>query len=243
MPRVNHGFFTREGGLSSGIYASLNAGLGSSDQRSHVVANRSRICAHLGADFLATPHQVHSPDVLVISQPWDPSSRPVADAVVTPTAGLAIGVLTADCGPVLFADPKAGIVGAAHAGWKGATSGVLENTIAKMLELGAKPSQIIAALGPTISQANYEVGPEFIERLIGLDSANARFVVASKKPEHGLFDLPGYILRRLKNAGVTADWTGQCTYGDALRFYSYRRTTHLREPDYGRQVSCIMITE
>lgn len=243
MPRVNHGFFTREGGLSSGIYASLNAGLGSGDERSHVVANRSRICAHLGAAFLATPHQVHSPDVLVISQPWDASSRPVADAVVTLTAGLAIGVLTADCGPVLFADPKAGIVGAAHAGWKGATGGVLENTIAKMLDLGAKASQIIAALGPTISQANYEVGPEFIERLVGLDSANARFVVASRKPGHGFFDLPGYILRRLKNAGVSAHWTGQCTYGDALRFYSYRRTTHLREPDYGRQVSCIMITE
>lgn len=244
-PQVAHGFFTRIGGKSVGLYESLNAGLGSADDREPVLANRALIAGHLGAseNFLATPHQVHSADVLVLEKPWEKNQRPIADAVVTTVPGLALGVLTADCGPVLFADAEARVVGAAHAGWKGATGGVLENTISKMEELGAKRRAINATLGPAISQRNYEVGPEFVERLHALDRANDAFLAASGKPGHALFDLPAYILGRLERAGVQARWTGQCTYADAGRFFSYRRTTHRGEPDYGRQISCILIRE
>ncbi len=244
-PQIVHGFFTRKGGRSIGLYDSLNCGLGSADDREPVLANRALVAGHLGVKdgHLATPHQVHSPDVLVVDKPWARNERPVADAVVTRTPGLAIGVLTADCGPVLFADAKAGIVGAAHAGWKGATGGVLENTIAAMESLGAQRENIIATLGPTISQRNYEVGPEFVERLLTLDKTNERYLAPSGKSGHASFDLPGYIVTRLEKAGTQARWTGQCTYADEPRFYSYRRTTHRGEPDYGRQISCILIRE
>jgi hypothetical protein len=242
-PHVAHGFFTRQGGRSIGLYESLNCGLGSADDREPVLANRSVVVSHLGARALATPHQVHSADVLLVEKPFERNERPVADAVVTRTPGIALGVLTADCGPVLFADAQGGIVGAAHAGWKGATGGILENTVAAMEKLGARRERIVAALGPTISQRNYEVGPEFVDRLLGLDPANQAWLVSSPKAGHAQFDLPGYILARLAACGVTARATGQCTYADAARFFSFRRTTHRGEPDYGRQVSCILIRE
>jgi YfiH family protein len=244
-PKLAHGFFTREGGKSSGIYEGLNTGLGSRDDREAVLANRALVSHHLGAPdlFIATPHQVHSSDVITVTEAWNDGERPVADAVVTDVPGLALGVLTADCGPVLFSSEDGLIIGAAHAGWKGATGGILENTIDAMESLGAARGKIVATLGPTISQSSYEVGPEFVERLMSLDSANARYLVASGKPAHALFDLPAYILSRLAAAGVDARWTGQCTYADPARFFSYRRTTHKGEPDYGRQISAIMIRE
>ncbi len=242
--RVAHGFFTRQGGMSSGLYAGLNAGLGSSDDRNTVLANRALVAQHLGArgEFIATPHQTHSSDVLVVREPWE-GERPVADAVVTDVQGLALGILTADCGPVLFADHRAGIIGAAHAGWKGATGGIVENTVETMESLGARRGSITASLGPTISQRNYEVGPEFVERVLALDSRNERFLEPAPRPGHALFDLPAYILSRLAAAGVDARWTGECTYANPERFFSYRRTTHRGEPDYGRQISSILIRE
>jgi hypothetical protein len=242
--RLAHGFFTRKGGTSTGLYEGLNVGLGSSDDRQAVLANRAKVANHIGArgSFLATPHQVHSNDVLLVREPWG-GERPVGDAVVTDVPGLALGVLTADCGPVLFADPHAGVVGAAHAGWKGATGGILENTIDAMEALGARRERISATLGPTISQANYEVGPEFVERLHALDPENGRYLSPSARPGHARFDLPAYILDRLGAAGVDARWTGQCTYADPELFYSFRRTTHRGEPDYGRQISSILIRE
>jgi YfiH family protein len=244
-PKLAHGFFTRKGGKSSGIYEGLNTGVGSGDHRDTVLANRALVSAHLGAPsgFIATPHQIHSSDVLQVRQAWKEGERPVADAVVTDVPGLAIGVLTADCGPVLFCAADGAVIGAAHAGWKGATGGILENTIAAMESLGAPRDTITATLGPTISQANYEVGPEFVERLLALGAANSRYLVASATPGHALFDLPAYILARLGAAGVMARWTGQCTYADPARFFSYRRTTHKGEPDYGRQISAILIRE
>ncbi len=180
-PRLAHGFFTREGGKSTGIYESLNTGLGSRDNREAVLANRALVSQHLGAPrlFIATPHQVHSNDVLLVQEEWRDGDRPVADAVVTDVPGLAIGVLTADCGPVLFASADGSVIGAAHAGWKGATGGILENTIEAMERLGAARDGIIATLGPTISQSSYEVGPEFVERLVSLDAGNARYLVPS----------------------------------------------------------------
>lgn len=240
-PAIVHGFFTREGGVSRGLFAGLNVGLGSGDAAADVLANRRRVAAALGAadSFIATPHQTHSATAIVVDAPWPSQARPTADAVVTSRKGLAIGVLTADCGPVLFADPRAGVVAAAHAGWKGAMSGILENTVAAMEGLGARRSDIVATLGPTISQANYEVGAEFVERLRRHDPADERFVRASRRPGHAMFDLPGYILARLSAAGIAAAATGHCTYAEEARFFSYRRSTHRGEPDYGRQISAI----
>jgi len=242
-PGVVHGFFTRQGGVSKGMFSTLNVGLGSSDEREHVLENRRLVTESLGAPspFLATPHQTHSPDVAVVEQAWQTQARPKADAVVTDRPGIVLGVLTADCGPVLLAEPQAGVVAAVHAGWRGAIAGVLENAIAAMERLGARRARITAVLGPTISQENYEVGPEFVERLTADDAANARFFRPSPNEGHAMFDLPGYILSRLGAAGVEASWTGQCTYGDEARFFSFRRKTHHGEPDYGRQISAIMI--
>lgn len=241
---VLHGFFTRMGGVSDGIYRGLNVGLGSHDDRSAVVENRERVCSHFGlsAADLATPHQIHSPDVVVAEAPFI-DERPKADAVVTATPGIVIGVLTADCGPVLFADPDAGVVGAAHAGWGGALRGILESTIEAMLTLGARRENIRACLGPSISGKNYEVGPEFVERFVAADPANERWFSPSEREGHSMFDLPAYTLARLEAAGVSAEATGLCTYADEDRFFSYRRTTHRGEPDYGRQIAAIAITE
>ena len=240
---LRHGFFTRQGGVSQGLYAGLNVGLGSGDGRAHVTENRRRITDWLGAapDTLSGCHQVHSADVIAIDAPISMDQRPKADALVTATPGLPIAVLTAYCAPVLFADADARIVGAAHAGWKGTLTGVLENTVDAMVALGANRAAIQAVVGPTISQPNYEVGPEFRDRFLAADPDHARWFTPSVKPDHAMFDLPGFCVARLRAAGVKASATGQCTYADETRFFSYRRTTHRGEPDYGRQLSAIMI--
>lgn len=242
-PDILHGFFTREGGHSSGIYAGLNVGIGSNDDRETVLRNRSLVAEHLGvnSENLLTTYQVHSPDVICVTRPWSGEERPEVDGMVTKEPGIALGALSADCGPVLFCDAKAGVIGSAHAGWKGATSGVLDNTIIEMEKLGAKRETIQAVLGPTISASNYEVGPEFVQMLQELDSSNGSYLSESKNPGHAMFDLPAYIVDRLQKNGIQAEWTGQCTYQDEARFYSYRRKTHRGEPDYGRQISAISI--
>ncbi|WLR91400.1 peptidoglycan editing factor PgeF [Shinella zoogloeoides] len=239
---ARHGFFTREGGVSEGIYRGLNVGLGSKDERKNVHENRARVARWFSAapERLATVHQVHSPDVVVVDDSYD-GTRPEADALVTATPGIVLGVLAADCGPILFCDPEARIVGAAHAGWKGALYGVLENTIAAMEKLGAKRENILASLGPSIGRRNYEVGPEFVQRFLDVDGTYERYFTPSEKADHAMFDLPGLTTQRLADAGVTAENLDICTYPDEDRFYSYRRTTHRQEPDYGRQISAIMI--
>jgi YfiH family protein len=243
LPDIRHGFFTRRGGVSTGIYESLNCGLGSSDDRAAILENRARVTAALGipAGRLATPHQIHSPDAVVVETAWEPGKGPKADAVVTRTAGIALGVGSADCGPTLFADAAAGVIGASHSGWRGALSGVLEATIAAMEGLGAKRERIVAVLGPTISKKNYEVGGEFVAAFENADPQNARFFAPATRPGHMMFDLPGYIIARLGAAGVTAADMGLCTYADPERFFSYRRTTHRGEPDYGRLISAIAL--
>ena len=246
LPGMRHAFFTRHGGVSEGIYASLNGGIGSGDTPERVRENRARMAATLGAtpeNFL-TAYQVHSPDVIVAEKPWPADSRPRADAIVTRVPGFAIGISTADCGPVLLADPQARVVGAAHAGWRGALTGVLEATIDAMERLGAQRTRIVAALGPMISEQNYEVGADLLERFTAVAPANARFFTASVRADHAQFDLPGYIVERLRRAGVAqVENVALCTYADAQRFYSYRRTTHRGEPDYGRHISAIALVD
>lgn len=239
---VRHGFFTRAGGVSEGIYRGLNVGLGSNDARENVQENRARVARwfDVAPDRLATVHQIHSPDVVTVDAGYD-GSRPQADALVTSTPGIVLGVLAADCGPILFCDPEARIVGAAHAGWKGALFGVLENTITAMEALGAGREAIVASLGPSIGRQNYEVGPEFVERFLSVDPRYGRYFTPSEKPGHNMFDLPAFTTQRLNDAGVTAENLDICTYPDEDRFFSYRRTTHRQEPDYGRQISAIMI--
>lgn len=241
---IRHGYFTRQGGVSEGIYRGLNVGLGSDDDREDVLENRRRVSEWFGLPLerLATAHQIHSPDVVTVDGSYD-GSRPEADALVTATPGIALGVLAADCGPILFADAENRVIGAAHAGWKGALYGVLENTIEAMISLGARREAITACLGPSISQASYEVGPEFVARFTDYDPAYAAYFAASEKLGHAMFDLQRLTVDRLRAAGVKADSLGLCTYPDADRFFSYRRTTHAREPDYGRQISAIAIEE
>lgn len=241
---IAHGFFTREGGVSEGLYAGLNVGLGSHDAPERVRENRARVAGWFGEDLdhLATLYQVHSPYVIVVDGPVS-GERPKADGQVTATPGIVLGVLTADCGPVLFADPQARVIGAAHAGWKGAFEGVLENTVAAMEQLGARRENIVASLGPSISQRNYEVGPEFHERFMARNEDWARFFTPSGKEAHYLFDLANLTVSRLRTAGVKAENLDVCTYADEDRFFSYRRTTHRKEPDYGRQISAIMLRE
>ena len=240
---IAHGFFGRSGGVSEGIYRGLNVGVGSNDIAAHVRENRTRVARALGSNHsdVTTPYQVHSAAVHVATEPFplDIAEKPRCDAIVTAMPGLPIGVVTADCGPVLFADAEAGVIGAAHAGWKGAVGGVLEATLEAMEGLSADPSRIVAVLGPTISQANYEVGAEFVDRFDARE--RDAWCVPSAREDHAMFDLPGYILARLKRAGVPATWTGHCTYADERTFFSYRRTTHRSEPDYGRQMSAIML--
>jgi YfiH family protein len=241
---IRHGFFTRQGGVSEGIYRGLNVGLGSNDDPDKVRENRRRVSASFGLPLerLATAHQIHSPDVVVVGADYD-GSRPHADAQVTASPGIILGVLTADCGPILFADPENRVIGAAHAGWKGALGGVLENTIEAMIALGARRDKIRATLGPSISQANYEVGPEFVDRFLASNRDFDVFFAPSTKPGHATFDLPGLTVRRLTEAGVAADSLGLCTYAAPETFFSYRRTTHAGESDYGRQISAIVIKE
>ena len=236
-----HGFFTRKGGASSGIFSGLNCGSGSTDLAEAVAINRARVAAAMGAsgDALISVTQVHSADVATLTGPT--TDKPLADAMVTATPGLVLTVLTADCQPVLFADAKAGVIGAAHAGWRGAKDGVLEATVAAMEALGAARASIRAVIGPTISQSVYEVGPEFYQTFTDDDPATRRFFVPGQT-DRFLFDLPGYGLWRLRAAGVgDAEWTRHCTYRDPNRFYSYRRTTHAGQADYGRLISAIRL--
>lgn len=238
---LRHGFFTRRGGASSGIFAGLNCGLGSSDQAEIVQINRARVADAMAVppEALITVHQVHSAEVAVIEGPAP--GRLTADAMVTDRPGLALAVLTADCQPVLFADAQAGVIGAAHAGWRGALDGVLDATLDTMERLGANRSDIRAAIGPTISQAAYEVGPEFLDDFMAEDPDNHRFFANGNEGRYQ-FDLPAYGLHRLRSAGIGhAEWTRHCTYSDAGRFYSYRRATHAAEADYGRLLSAIRL--
>ena len=238
---VQHGFFTRKGGASSGIFAGLNCGPGSSDQAEVVAINRARVADAMGVDHdhLISINQVHSPDVVHVTGPM--ADRPRADGMVTATPGIALGVLTADCQPVLFADRDAGVIGAAHAGWRGTRDGVLEATVEAMVALGARRENIAAVIGPTISQSAYEVGPEFFESFTDDDRDSARFFIAGQDGRY-LFDLPAMGLARLRAAGVGhAEWTRHCTYRDSERFFSYRRTTHAGEADYGRLISTIRL--
>ncbi|RWB67389.1 MAG: peptidoglycan editing factor PgeF [Mesorhizobium sp.] len=239
---MRHGYFTRIGGVSDGIYRGLNIGTGSSDDQTLVAENRRRVADWMGvpADHLLTAHQIHSPDVVVAREPFA-GPRPKADAIVTDRPGIAIGASTADCGPVLFADAEARVVGAAHAGWKGAFTGVLENTVAAMEGLGARRERIVAVLGPSIGPDNYEVGPEFVARFVEAEPGNERYFRPSRTVGHSMFDLNQYTVDRLRNAGVTAEGLGRCTYAEEDLFYSYRRTTHRKEADYGRQVSAIVL--
>lgn len=241
---IRHGFFTRQGGVSEGIYAALNCGIGSKDDRNAVTENRWRVTTALGVapTDLATPYQVHGTDAAIVETAWPPGEGPKADAVVTNRPGIAIGVGTADCGPVLFADAEAGVIAAAHAGWRGALAGITDSTITAMETLGAERSRIVATLGPTISQPNYEVGAEVRAAFIDADGANARFFVASPNAGRFQLDLPAYIVARLKAAGVAGASLGLCTYADETRFYSYRRATHRGEPDYGRLLAAIVLS-
>ncbi len=243
IPGLRHAFFTREGGVSDGFYGSLNGGLGSDDDPARVAENRRRMADQMGVapERLLSAWQIHSPDAVVVSGPWEGTSRPRADAIVTRSEGLAIGVTAADCGPILFVDPNARVIGAAHAGWKGAVTGILESTIQAIENLGAERSAIFAAIGPLIRQHSYEVGGEFVERFIEADAENGLYFIPSVREGHSMFDLAGFIRMRLENAGVLViDDTGIDTYSDE-RFYSYRRSVHRKEPDYGRHVHAIAL--
>jgi NADH dehydrogenase [ubiquinone] 1 alpha subcomplex assembly factor 7 len=242
-PDIEAGFFGRGGGVSEGIYASLNCGPGSRDGRDAVLENRGRALGEIAPNAqLVTVHQIHSAKVVTVTEPWKLGEGPQADAMVTDQREIALGILTADCAPVLFADSHAKVIGAAHAGWKGALGGVTDETIRAMEALGAKRSRIAAAIGPCISQANYEVGPEFYDAFRMNDPENARFFTGSDKPDHYRFDLEGYVAARLKRAGIASiEPLSACTYARESEFFSYRRATHRGEPDYGREISLIVL--
>jgi polyphenol oxidase len=241
---IAHGFFTRRGGVSEGIYASLNCGPGSKDDRTAVTENRRRVAADLGVrpSHLLTAHQHHSADAIVVSEPWTFDAMPKADALVSATPGIAVAALAADCAPVLFADPKARIVAAAHAGWKGALGGILEAAVATMERLGARRADIHAVLGPCIGPGAYEVGPEFEQRFVAESADYSRFFKRVDGQPRPHFDLPAFVLERLaamRLKGVESQ--SQCTYTHDRELFSYRRTTHRRETDYGRQISAIVL--
>ncbi len=243
---LRHAFFTREGGVSDGIYASLNCGLGSGDEAAHVHANRARALRRLGMPegALTTAYQIHSADVAVVEEPWRETSRPKLDAMVTDRPGIALGILTADCAPVLLADPRAGVVGAAHAGWRGATAGILEATVSRMEALGADRASVAAAVGPCIHQPSYEVGPEFHQAVTAADPGHGDFFTPARRQGHHMFDLPGYIGRRLDQLGLAAcEILPHDTCADAARFFSYRRTTLNGGGDYGRLLSVIALAD
>lgn len=244
LPGIAHGFFGRSGGVSQGIFATLNCGPGSGDDLGAVRENRSRVAAALGRDaVLVNVHQIHGGNAVTVTEAWEMGEGPQADAMATNVPGIALGILTADCAPVLFADPQARVIGAAHAGWKGALTGVLEATLDAMERLGAKRARIAAAIGPAIAQANYEVGPEFEARFRDADAANARFFISSDRAGHFRFDLEGYAAARLTAAGLgDVARTSACTYAREADFFSYRRATHRHEGGYGRQVSAILLT-
>ena len=242
---VRHGFFTRQGGVSSGLYASLNCGPGSRDDAANVTENRARVAKLLGAKpgGLVTVFQKHSADAVIAKKPWSPDKAPEADAIVTAKPGLAIGVLTADCAPVLFCDGAARVIGAAHAGWRGALSGVVEATVEAMRTLGARPERITAVIGPAISQKAYEVGSDFVERFVAEEPESSAFFITDEGSGEPHFDLPAYVGERLARAGVGAIADlGLCTYCEETRLFSYRRSQHHGEDDYGRQISAILLT-
>lgn len=243
---IRHAFFTREGGVSDGIYASLNGGVGSNDAPDAVRENRRRMADWFGLapERLLSLYQVHSADVLTLDAPWSGLDRPKADGLVTKTSGLILCAASADCGPILFADGEAGVIGAAHSGWKGAFTGIGEATILAMEQLGAARSRIVAVLGPTIGRDAYEVGPEFVARFAQAGVETDRYFRPSTREGHALFDLPAFIVAKLKAFGVgNVEDTGLCTYADAARFFSYRRATHRGEPDYGRLLSAICLND
>lgn len=243
-PHTAHGFFGRQGGFSVGIYASLNVGLGSGDDRLVVLRNRQLVADKLGgrSENLVTAHQVHSAIAMVVTEPWSHEDRPQVDGMVTNVPGIILGALTADCGPVLFSDSNARVIGAAHAGWKGALTGVTDATVLQMETLGADRKNIVAVLGPTISAVAYEVGLEFKSRFIEAASNNERYFVQSINNNHHMFDLPRYLVDRMQAFGIgTVQDTGLCTYGRADEYFSYRRTTHRNETDYGRQIAAISL--
>jgi YfiH family protein len=243
LTRIRHGFFTRQGGVSGDVYRSLNCGLGSRDEPALVRENRARVARMLGGEpeHLVTLYQVHSATALIIERALPRANLPKADALVTRTPGLVIGAMAADCAPVLFADPEARIVGAAHAGWRGALDGILEATVAAMVRLGARASRIRAAVGPCINHEHYEIGPEFEKRFLDTDPANARFF-ARQSGGYTRFDLPAFVEARLQRAGLCeVERRSPCTYGNESHFFSYRRATHRGDPDYGRQISAIVV--
>ena len=244
LPGVRHAFFTREGGVSAGLYASLNLGRGSRDDRVAVAENRRRAAAHLQVKepALLACYQIHSARTVEADRPWG-DHRPEGDAVVTTTPGLACGALSADCAPILLADVQAGVVGAAHAGWKGALGGVVLSAVNAMTRLGADTSRIVAAVGPCIGPQSYEVGPEFHARFEAEVPGGGRFFRPAHAPNKHLFDLPAFVLQRLAEAGVAdAEWIGADTLADERRFFSNRRAVQRGEPDYGRLMSAIVLT-
>jgi polyphenol oxidase len=246
LPGIRHAFFTREGGVSGGLFATLNGGVGSRDNADHIAENRGRMAAALAVkpNCLLTAYQIHWRNVVVADAPWPMAERPRADAIVTRMPGIAVGVSTADCGPILFADPQTGVVGAAHAGWRGALAGVAEATVEAMERLGASRERIRAVLGPMIRQDNYEVGPDLIARFAAENSGGDRFFGPAARSGHGQFDLAGYITSRLMRTGVgRIEDLGLCTYADPARFFSFRRSTHRAEADYGRHVSAIVLED
>ncbi len=245
LPGIRHAFFTRQGGVSPGLYDSLNGGMGSQDAPENVLENRARMAGDLGIapEALVACWQVHSAICVPLETPWSRADAPQADAVATQVPGLGATITVADCGPVLFADPVARVVAAAHAGWKGAFGGVVEATVVEMERLGARRADIRAAIGPLIRQPSYEVGEDFIARFLAEERTFARFFAPADRPHHALFDLPGFIAHRLTEAGVGAvEDLGLDTYADPARFFSFRRSTHRKEADYGRMVAAITLT-
>ena len=241
---ATHGFFTREGGVSSGLYTSLNGGQGSSDDPDHVKENRARMAAalHIDPSHFLSLYQIHSADVITVTEPWTADARPKADGMVTNMPGLALGIGTADCGPILFIDENAHVIGACHAGWKGALGGVIDATVNAMEKLGADRTHIRAALGPTISRAAYEVGLDFVAQFETQDKSGLAFFSEGKTPDKRQFDLPAYIGHRIKRAGLLQyEDLALCTYADEKRFFSFRRTTHRQEHDYGRLIAAITL--
>jgi polyphenol oxidase len=240
---IRHGFFTRQGGVSKGVYGSLNCGLGSRDDAENVRQNRALVAETLGVppERLLTLYQIHSATTVIVDKPWN-GTVSEADALVTRTPGLAIGALTADCAPVLFCDPEARVIAAAHAGWRGALLGIIEATVASMERLGATPERVVAVIGPTISQRAYEVGSDYVERFLAEEPASSPFFMTDDSSGEPHFDLAGYVAERLTRAGVgTVSDLGLCTYCDETRLFSYRRSQHHGEDDYGRQISAIVL--
>jgi YfiH family protein len=244
--RVRHGFFTRHGGVSEGLYSSLNCAFRSRDERAHVIENRARVAHAVGADArtFVTGYQVHGVAVATVYRPWSVESRPEVDALVTAKKGVALGVTIADCAPLLFADEEAGVIGVAHAGWKGAFAGIAEATVRAMEAIGASRANIAAAVGPCIGPESYEVGPEFRDKFLAADPANARFFRDGTRPDHPMFDLPGYLRAQLDALGLGAvEVTGQDTRPDDSDFFSYRRACINQETAFGHNIAAILIEE